>query len=326
MSTKPISVDAFESRLNTLRQKLWEFQIRVAELEAFDREWGRVFEAMKAKSGADCRVNILGMSTYRVYRWDRPQALVVDLLSLLDNEEQEESIIRQTIFHLRCGTVDSYLNPERTVTFLPDPNHEDHEDEETKQVRFQKIIAQLTRQEIEENLKKLFPKIGPDLEIKASDLAGLRSRIKVLAEDVRAARQVYAHKNQPKIVSKYAEEMESLTLRRVKEIIDELFEISKLCSSVFRQSTPAPAYVAPTAEIRDHIDLILFGTFENAQAKFRKVAPDAQYHWTARERFFESDEVLTLVANPPTKTLAQPQTGAARNQPPLAKSESTPQS
>jgi len=146
-------------------------------------------------------------------------------------------------------------------------------------------------------MMNLFPNIGTNTRASAEHLEPLKDRLRKLRDEIYSLRQVFAHKHQERIVEKHSAGLEAVNLDRLKQITGAFFEIIQKIGLINHGAGYSKFSSADCKRtVKDQIDLILFGSINSMHARFYEVAQQSDYYWQAREKFFESDKLLSIIA------------------------------
>lgn len=290
----------FESKLDQMTSRIWEIQYRISELKEFERQWANLFDILEKRIGRACKVNVLNTHALQDFRWDKYHILVSDLHSLFENElesENRESLIRLSAEHLVLLNLDHYLDPNYKVTFIDNPNFKMTEHEREERLEEMRIAdAKKTHENKKRELKRLFPKISESFKVTPDDTRHLLRKISSLASEVRGIRHFFNHKYNDLARERYQPDMAKFDLEHIEHVTNALFEIVTAIGLVFKNTSYGKAEIASERAIEDRIDIILFGSIQNAVNRFYKVANKDDYYWQARKKYYESDELLGILS------------------------------
>lgn len=293
-----LSQEEFRKKFDRLVNVVWTLQYRLTEITEFERQWKALFDLLKTRTGKDCRIHILNSEIYRSFRWDKYHVIVSDLLSAIENEFQNEfSVIRQSINHLKLHPIEKYADPQRTVTFIGDqdfPRSEEEENERKHEITM--MFAERQRAHIFEAMTELFPNFDPELPLKKENLDDLLSKLRTMKEEINSLRQVFAHKHQELVVQKHSASLDAENLDQLWDIANRLFKIIQkigLVNHLSSYSTFSSSDCKKT--VTDQLDLILFGSINSMHARFYQAATKEDFYWQAREKYWESEHLLSIV-------------------------------
>lgn len=309
MGTVPIKPADFIEKLDQLVGRIWTIQSRISELEEFEKQWEALFLNLKERVGHPVTINILSPTVLRSYHWDRYHILLNDLYSMLHNEvSNDSSLVRQAEFHLKIHSLEEYIDENRKLTFVyvnPALSDEEYEKERTKQVKFDN--AKRLREFSIESMRRLYPDIKNDFIVGRKDTENLTKRISKLADEIEHMRHAFAHKYQDKIYKKYQVSLEKFDLKNVRTITQTFFDIVRDIGMVIKQSSYAGNNDRYENETKDAIDLILFGSIGAIHFRFYENCPKDEYYWVAREKYYESNQILSLIPSAIPKVTSEEQ-------------------
>ncbi len=148
-------------------------------------------------------------------------------------------------------------------------------------------------------MQHLFPGIGnADADRPTgTHLEALKTWLRTLRSEIYSLRQVFAHKHQERVVRDHSAGLESINLEKLKEVTKAFFEIVRRIGLIHHGAGYAEFSSANCERtIQDQIDLILFGSINNMHVRFYEVAQKDDFYWQAREKFFASDHLLSIIA------------------------------
>jgi len=300
MAQQTSEKNQFEVKLDQMVSRIWDLQYRISELREFEKQWKELFDLLENRTGKACKINVLNQHALRDFRWDKYHILASDLLSLLENEldkENRESLIRLSSDYLVLLSSDSYLDPNYTVNFIDNPSFAMTEDEKKKRLEEMRTRdAERTHDFKKEGLKRLFPKISESYKVTPIDVQHLLSRISSLAKEVRGIRHFFNHKFEDRTRQRYFSEMDKFNLDHLEKVSDQIFDIVTDLGLVFKSSSYGKAEITSATSIEDRIDIILFGSIRGAVHRFYEVAEKNDYYWQARKKYFESDQIFSILA------------------------------
>lgn len=297
--SRVLTPNFFESKLRILVDTIWNMQGRIAELKEFEVQWRSLFDGLKAKIGKECTIRIASPSAYRAFHWDRYHILCSDLLSILQNETQnQESVIRQASHFLQVQPLDHYISDEENVSFIRNNRYSFTEEEmraKTRNIKMQHAEVRLDA--CKQAMRALYPGIGEDLKPNEGMVKGLVDRVKALSEEIKDARHVFAHKHQEMIVRHKRVGLEKANVENFGRLTNEIFNIVGHIDMVYRQKQYMPMDIDTySVEVSDQIDIMIFGSISSAISHFCDTTESRDHYSAARAKYFGSDEILSIIS------------------------------
>jgi hypothetical protein len=217
---------------------------------------------------------------------------------LIENEAaNEHSVFNQAQFYLQVEPVEHYISERQIIRIFPDPNNPKSNDD-IEEMRTKMRLERAT--ELREACLKSFNRLFPDSKGEGK-LSGPSKSLKDLAyqmsEELNGLRHLFAHKHQELVTKKYQNEYESLNVVKFENLIAKVFKIFADIALVFKQASySSDSPIDFEKNIKDQLDLIVFGSINSMCARFYKVAEAKDFYWQAREKFFASDALLSILA------------------------------
>lgn len=293
----PLSAEAYKKKFDQLINRTWTIQSRLAELQEFEKQWAKLFEVVRRRTGQDDpRVRIENHYVFRGFRWDNYRVTVLDLLSIIENEfGDDQSVTKQSRFHATIPRMEDVLADERQrkVTLLRGPNFPEETEEERARA-IEEIHLHNARGSVEQYKKSFLNLFGEVHEQCPNDqqVGFLENKFRGIANKLKPLRQVFAHSHQRQIVERNSRGYELLSVETLKGISTEFFDLVRDLALIHHQSSYADLNDVEERQVSDQIDLMLFGSIGRA---VEVMGDGKNYYWRNRELYFESGDLTEIL-------------------------------
>lgn len=277
MSTAKISFETFNTLTLNLINVISSIQVRLIELEEFEKQWKELFNHLIPVFGKDVQLHIADQMLLHTFRYDKYHIVYDDLLSLVENEiRSAQSVSQNASFFLVTKPLSYFINYEKSVQYLGDSVD--------KRDQFEKIFAIEKRKSYNETYQKLFGQNTDPVAAREHLLA----KLSILRSELVGLRNLFSHKYQIHIQKKYSESWKGLEFGKTNDLFNILFAIIRdiylLNTRTHHRGVKATSF---KMSIANQIDLILLGSIEECINLFKTHFPHLPYN-EARKEYFKS--------------------------------------